>query len=204
MSGPAERIDREDSKESTELWTIADGAFKSWYQLSDFQCYLYPAGINDVPPISITEFSVKVSHGLSDDNTPTGTSNNGLSRAEPLPSGKSTITLDLQVYLHDNKIYEDWAKNETVLQCKLVARRGDYRFAILFPRLAITQATPNFDGAGSVQFSMEASWPNSEEEIRAMDNSFHEECGEAQWPQTSVLGVIVTSKESRNPMREME
>jgi len=203
MSGPAERIDYEPSKASTAAWTISDGAFKDWYQMSDFQCYLGPAG-SSAPAVSITEFSAKASHGISDDNTPTGTSNNGLSRAEPLPSGKSTVTLDLTVYLHDKDIYEQWARNETILQCKLVATRGVYKFALLFPRLAITQVTPNFDGAGSVQFSMEASWPNSEQELAAIQSSFPEERGASEWPQPSLVGVVVTSKENRNPMRDME
>ncbi|MDR3001117.1 MAG: hypothetical protein LBU89_07620 [Fibromonadaceae bacterium] len=203
MSGPAERIDREDTKESTKNWSISDGAFKDWFQLSDFQCFLGPAGTN-AAACSITEFSAKISHGLSDDNTPTGTSNNGLSRAEPLPSGKSSVTLDLTVYLHDKTIYEDWAKNETILTCKLEATRGQYKFAILFPRLAITQVTPNFDGAGSIQFSLEASWPNSEAELEAIRNSFATERGNVDWPLTSLMGVLVTSKENRNPMRGME
>jgi hypothetical protein len=149
----------------------------------------------------VTEFSAKASHGLSDDNTPTGTSNEGLSRAEPLPGGKSTITLDLTIYLHDKTIYEDWERDEDILQCKLVAARGASRFAILFPRLQLTQAQPNFDGAGSVQLSLEASWPGSDEELNAMRNSFAEERGSVEWPEASVMGVIVTSKENRNLMR---
>jgi hypothetical protein len=149
----------------------------------------------------VTEFSAKASHGLSDDNTPTGTSNEGLSRAEPLPGGKSAITLDLTIYLHDKTIYENWERDEENLQCKLVAARGANRFAILFPRLQLTQAQPNFDGAGSVQLSLEASWPGSEAELNAMKNSFSEERGSSEWPEASVMGVIVTSKESRNLMR---
>ena len=201
-SGPAERIDREPSKESTKVWSFG-ADFDKWFQLSDFKCYLSAVG-EAMQTRSITEFSLKASHGISDDNTPTGTSNYGLSRAEPLPSGKSTITLDMTIYLHDKTLYEDWQNNETILQCELVATRGAYRFAILFPRLQITQTTPNFDGAGSIQMSLEASWPNSEDELAAIANSFAEERNGIEWPQTSVAGIIVTSKENRNPMRDME
>jgi hypothetical protein len=191
ISGPAERIDREDSKTSTEAWSYG-AAFDEWFQLSDFKCYISKVG-EALSEVSVTAFSAKVSHGLSDDNTPTGTSNNGLSRAEPMPSGKSTITLDLTIYLHNKALYENWEKEEAVLQCKLEASREAYKFAILFPRLQITQTQPNFDGAGSIQLSMEASWPDSEEELRG---SFEE-----YWPSASVMGVTVISKESRNPMR---
>jgi hypothetical protein len=201
-SGPAERIDREPSKESTKAWSFG-ADFDKWFQLSDFKCYLSAVG-EAMQTRSITEFSLKASHGISDDNTPTGTSNYGLSRAEPLPSGKSTITLDMTIYLHDKTLYEDWQNNETILQCELVATRGAYRFAILFPRLQITQTTPNFDGAGSIQMSLEASWPNSEDELAAIADSFAEERNGMEWPQTSVAGIIVTSKENRNPMRDME
>jgi len=194
ISGPAERIDREDSKESTATWSYG-AAFDEWFQLSDFKCYISKLG-ETLSQVSVTAFSAKASHGLSDDNTPTGTSNNGLSRAEPMPSGKSTITLDLTIYLHNKVIYENWEKEEAVLQCKLEATRGEYKFAILFPRLQITQTQPNFDGAGSIQLSMEASWPDSTEGLL---NSFGE-----NWPEASVMGVVVTSKENRNPMREME
>jgi hypothetical protein len=194
--GPSERIDREDSKKSTINWSYG-ADFNEWFQLSDFKCYIGIAG-EDLSQVSVTEFSAKASHGLSDDNTPTGTSNKGLSRAEPLPSGKSSITLDLTIYLHDKAIYEDWEKDEIALQCKLEATRGSYKFAILFPRLQITQAQPNFDGAGSIQLSMEASWPGSEEDFTKLQKSF----GEA-WPVDSIMGVIVTSNENRNPMRWM-
>jgi len=199
VSGPAERIDREDSKASTAAWSYGS-AFDEWFQLSDFKCYIGPTN-GTATQVSVTEFSAKASHGLSDDNTPTGTSNNGLSRAEPLPSGKSTITLDLTIYLHDKTLYENWEKNEDTLQCKLLATRGSSRFAILFPRLQLTQVQPNFDGAGSTQLSMEASWPSSEEELNAMRNSFTEERGGVEWPETSVMGVMITSKENRNMMR---
>ncbi len=201
-SGPAERIDKEPSKASTAAWSFG-ADFDKWFQLSDFQCYLSAAS-EALQARSITEFSFKTSHGISDDNTPTGTSNNGLSRAEPLPSGKSTITLDLTVYLHDKTLYEDWQSNETILQCKLVATRGAYRFAMLFPRLQIAQTTPNFDGAGSIQMSLEASWPNSEQELLDIANSFEEERGGMAWPQASIMGLITTSKENRNLMRGME
>ncbi|MDR3001014.1 MAG: hypothetical protein LBU89_07105, partial [Fibromonadaceae bacterium] len=168
ISGPAERIDREDSKESTASWSYG-AAFDEWFQLSDFKCEIGSVG-GGLLSVSVTEFSAKVSHGLSEDNTPTGTSNDGLSRAEPLPSGKSSITLDLTIYLHDKTVYENWERDEATLQCKLVATRGGSKFAILFPRLQITQTQPNFDGAGSIQLSMEASWPSSEAELNAMRN----------------------------------
>jgi hypothetical protein len=194
ISGPAERIDRENDKASTVNWSYG-AEFNEWFQLSDFKCYIGMAS-GDLSQASVTEFSAKASHGLSDDNTPTGTSNGGLSRAEPLPSGKSSITLDLTIYLHNKTLYEDWEKGETVLQCKLEAERGSCKFAILFPRLQITQTQPNFDGAGSIQLSMEASWPGSETDIANLQSSFGE-----NWPAASVMGVTVTSKEKRNPMR---
>jgi hypothetical protein len=194
ISGPAERIDREESKASTANWSYG-ADFNEWFQLSDFKCYIGLAD-GELSQASVTEFSAKASHGLSDDNTPTGTSNNGLSRAEPLPSGKSSITLDLTIYLHNKTLYENWEKDETILQCKLEATRGSHKFVILFPRLQITQTQPNFDGAGSIQLSMEASWLGSEDELKS---SFGE-----TWPDASVMGVTVTSKENRNPMRGME
>ena len=202
VSGPAERIDREDSKASTANWSYG-AAFDEWFQLSDFKCYIGLAD-GEVSSVSVTEFSAKASHGLSDDNTPTGTSNDGLSRAEPLPSGKSSITLDMTIYLHDKTVYEDWERDGGTLQCKLVATRGSSKFAILFPRLQITQTQLNFDGAGSIQLSMEASWPGSEAELDAMKASFAEERGDVAWPEASVMGVLVVSKEGRNLMRGME
>jgi hypothetical protein len=136
---------------------------------------------------------------------PTGTSNNGLSRAEPLPSGKSTLTLNVTVYLHDKTTYEDWANNNTPLQCKIVAKRGNYSMTLLFPRLAITSAEPNFDNAGSTALVMEASLPSDPTALAAIENSFAAErtVGETvqPWPQTSVFGLILTSQENRNPMR---
>jgi hypothetical protein len=65
--------------------------------------------------------------------------------------------------------------------------------------LQITQAQPNFDGAGSIQLSMEASWPGSEKDFIKLQDSFKED-----WPATSIMGVTVTSWEKRNPMRGME
>jgi len=205
-SGPAERVDREDSKASVEQWTTLPGSFpENAFQLSDFRIYIGPSSEAEPSQAhSATEFSLKISHGLSDDNIPTGTSNNGLSRAEPMPSGKSTITLDMTIYLHDKTLYEDWQRDETKLQCKLVATRGKYKFAILLPRLQLVQAQPNFDGAGSTALSFEVAWPCDEAEQAAAVNSFPAERQGMEWPQASVLGVIATSKENRNPMRDME
>jgi hypothetical protein len=205
-SGPAERIEYEPDKESVRSWSVAPGAFpENAFQLSDFRIYISPAGAAEPADAhSATEFSLKISHGLSEDNVPTGTSNEGLSRAEPMPSGKSTITLDMAIYLHDKTLYEDWQRNETKLQCKIVATRGAYKFAILLPRLQITSATPNFDGAGSTQLSFEACWPCEAAEQAQAANSFPSERAGMAWPQTSVVGIVYTNKEGRNPMRDME
>jgi hypothetical protein len=121
-----------------------------------------------------------------------------------MPSGKSTITLDMTIYLHDKTLYEDWQANETKLQCELVAQRGKYRFAILLPRLQLTNAQPNFDGAGSTGLSFEVAWPCDEAEQTAVINSFPSERQGMECPQASVLGIIVTNRENRNPMRDME
>jgi hypothetical protein len=114
------------------------------------------------------------------------------------------VTLDITVYLHDKTLYEDWAKNETILECRLEANRGRYKFALLFPRLAIAQVTPNFDGAGSVQFSLETSWPTNEADLNMVENSFVAVRNGVEWPATSLMGILVTNKENRNPMRGME
>ncbi|GBU23813.1 hypothetical protein R83H12_00431 [Fibrobacteria bacterium R8-3-H12] len=215
-SGPAERVDQEPDKVSSQSWSTLPGSFpESAFQLSDFKIYIAPS--DEAEPTlahSVTEFSLKVSHGLSDDNVPTGTSNNGLSRAEPMPSGKHTITLDMTIYLHDKTLYEDWQRNETKLQCKMVAQRGNYKLAILLPRIQIVQAQPNFDGAGSTALSFEVAWPTGVDELNQVINSFpSERLGTAEpgdpapltpWPQVSVLGIVATSKENRNPMRDME
>ncbi|MDR2554155.1 MAG: hypothetical protein LBC64_01895 [Fibromonadaceae bacterium] len=205
-SGPAERIEREDDKASVANWSTAPDSWpENAFQLSDFKIFIGPSnGPEPSEAHSATEFSLKISHGLSDDNVPTGTSNNGLSRAEPMPSGKSTITLDMTIYLHDKTLYEDWLNKESKLQCKLVAQRGKYRFAILLPRLQLAQAQPNFDGAGSTALSFEVAWPCDEAEQAAAVNSFPSERGGMAWPQASVLGIVATSKENRNPMRDME
>jgi len=65
----------------------------------------------------------------------------------------------------------------------------------------ILPTTPNFDGAGSIQMSLEASWPNSEQGLQDIANSFADERGNMAWPQASVMGLIATSQEHRNPMR---
>ncbi|MDR2999705.1 MAG: hypothetical protein LBU89_00455, partial [Fibromonadaceae bacterium] len=156
-------------RKTAELPTLASLSVKGYTQGLE-RIMLASLGYASLLSASVTEFSAKVSHGISEDNTPTGTSNDGLSRAEPLPSGKSSITLDLTIYLHDKTVYENWERDEATLQCKLVATRSGSKFAIFFPRLQITQTQPNFDGAGSIQLSMEASWPSSEAELNAMRN----------------------------------
>ena len=201
-SGPAERLDYDKNKIGVANWNVANGSFpENVFQLSDFKIYI-GEGVLDLH--SATDFSLKISHGLSDDNIPTGTSHEGLSRAEPMPSGKSTITLDMTIYLHDKTKYEEWQRNETKLQCKLVAQRGSYRFAILLPRVQLTNAQPNFDGAGSTALSFEVAWPCDAADQTSIENSFPEERQGMPWPQASVLGIVVTNKENRNPMRDME
>ena len=40
--------------------------------------------------------------------------------------------------------------------------------------------------------------------MAAISNSFLAERSNMDWPQLSLMGVLVTSKENRNPMRGME
>lgn len=208
VSGPAERIVKDTNKASSPSWSYPAGAFADWFQMSDCKCFIQPASVafdGASVPVSITEMSVKVSHGISEDNVPTGTANGGLSRAEPLPTGKSSLSAELGVYLHDKTIYEDWEENGTVLHAKLEFTRGNYKILVLLPRLTVTLADPNFDGAGSVKLSLEAALPNDPAELAALASSFATEralSGTTQpWPATSLFGLIVVSKESKNPMR---
>jgi len=100
-----------------------------------------------------------------------------------MPSGKSAITLDMTVYLHDKTLYEDWLRSEAVLECVLEASRGQNLFRISLPSAQLSSAQPNFDGAGSTQLSFDACWQAGEE---------------------SVLSIEYGSGSNRNPMRDME
>jgi hypothetical protein len=199
-SGPAERIDKEPSKASVKKWTTAPGDFPpNVYQMSDFEVWLGSL------KVSVTEFSLKISHGLSDDNVPTGTSNGGLSRAEPMPSGKSSITLDITVYLHDKSIYEDWMNNQEKVFCRIEGKRGAYKFIMLLPMAQVTNAQPNFDGAGSTQLTLEACWPTDADGRNWLENNGYS-LSSWQFPQESVLGIVYAGPPdmNRNPMRDME
>jgi len=199
-SGPAERIDYEPSKESVKKWDAALGDFPpNVYQMSDFEVFF------GYDKASVTEFSLKISHGLSEDNVPTGTSNGGLSRAEPMPSGKSAITLDITVYLHDKAVYEDWMNNQEKLFIRIEGNRGAHKFMMLLPMAQVTNAQPNFDGAGSTQLTLEACWPTDADGRRQLENSGFD-LGAWGFAQESVLGIVYAGPldMNRNPMRDME
>lgn len=208
VSGSAERRSVDTAKASCDAWSCPEGAFAEWFQMSNCRAYIQPASqpFTDLSShVSITEMAIKHTYGVAEDDVPTGTSNGGLSRAEPKPTGKNTLTADLTVYLHDRTTYETWEEEQTILHCKLVFSRGNSKLIFLLPRLKCTLADPNFDGAGSVKLTLESAYPKDAAAITALSNSFATEraiSGTAQaWPASSLLGLMVVSKESRNLMR---
>lgn len=156
IAGSAERLTRDATKAASAALTLASGTQQSYYMLRDFRdpstgaslIKMGPAG--SMTALSALSMSVSVELGQADGQYPTGTSNGGLSQAEPVATGPSTITVEIKRYLQNNDTFKTWEQVGTEVAFSAEAAKGDDGLAICVQRLQVTAVELDEADGGSI------------------------------------------------------
>lgn len=157
MSGQGELVSYDTNKTESANWTDRVGCDENKFFMRHATCEFGPVGA----PIekAIFNFSVTTSLGVADDLFPTGTSNNGLSRAEPVSTAEQTVQVEFQINKHDTIDYKNYEQTDTECQLKIAFVRGDKSLDLLFPALNIISAEPEISDGSKINITAEAHIP---------------------------------------------
>lgn len=157
MSGLGEEVTRDTNKTSSATWTDRVDCNESRFFMRHATCSFGPLGSAiDVP---IFNFSASVSLGVADDLFPTGTSNDGLSRAEPVSTGKQAVSIEFQINKHDTINYKNYEQTDTICELDIAFVRGNYSLNLLFPSLNIISAEPEVGDGSKINIQAEGFIP---------------------------------------------
>ncbi len=157
FSGQGEEATYDTNKTESANWTDRVGCDENKFFMRHASCFFGPVG----SPIekAIFNFSVTCSLGVADDLFPTGTSNSGLSRAEPVSTGDQTIQVEFQINKHDTIDYKNYEQTDTECQLKIAFARGDKSLDLLFPALNVISAEPEVSDGSKINITAEAHIP---------------------------------------------
>jgi hypothetical protein len=152
LTGTAEKLTRDAAKTGVANWAKIVGAYASTFKHYNAVFSVGPVS-GTLVATQVTEFMIKVNHGLAEGIIPTGTSNGGLAQAEPMSDGLSEVTLDFKVYKHDSDLYKTWQINKTAIFAKMEYTRGSEFLGFYIPLMKVVTAQPDPADGGSVQVS---------------------------------------------------
>lgn len=132
FSGKGEVVERDTGHTEADALTAASGAFEEWFMLR--HCTAKFGAVGALVERDIFDFSIKVSHGQAD-IFPTGTSNSGLSRSEPVATGMSEVSVEMTINAHDTDDYKTWEQGNTLLQASFSFTRTPDKAIFLLPAL---------------------------------------------------------------------
>ena len=158
FSGNSETVTRDASHTGVDSWTAS--GFDSRYKL--FQG-VFSVGVDQgaLTEYGITEFSLKGNFGMATELQPTGTSNGGLSRAEPCSTGLSEVTFDFKIHKHSSDTWKTWEADQTILNAKLELTNGNQKFNIFLPMLQVGNIDIEADDGSSVMVNCRAFLPTN-------------------------------------------
>jgi len=160
FSGNAESVTRDVAHTGVDSWTAPTDSFASRYKLFNAS-FAVGEDQGALTTYGITEFSVKGNFGMAAELQPTGTSNGGLSRAEPCSTGLSEVTFDFKIHKHDSDTWKNWEQGQTILNAKLEMTKGDAKFNMYFPMLQVTNIDIEADDGSSVMVNCRAFLPTN-------------------------------------------
>lgn len=158
LSGVGESLTRDTGKSTYANWTKQANSFSKRFMHYEGAFTLGTLG-GSLTSRGILEFTVSANQGMATDNQPTGTSNGGLNRAEPLSTGMSEVNVTFRIYKHETDDYKTWEAGQTVLSAKMAYTRGGNYCNFFFPELQVVSAEPDFGNGGSVLVTCKAKLP---------------------------------------------
>lgn len=172
FSGSAERVERDPAKPGLSTLSLQSNSFLEWFMLR--HCTANIGIVGSLETIQIVSFTAKNVFGQAEGNYPTGTSNSGLSQAEPVSDGFTKTTLELEYYRHDTDTFKTWEQAKQEIACSLEFTRDTKKAALCFPRLVVTSAVPEITKAGTIKISCDALLPTGTDpftDIRSMSGT---------------------------------
>jgi hypothetical protein len=109
--------------------------------------------------LSIFSFEVSNEMGQAEDLFPSGTSNSGLSRSEPVSTGEQVITGSMVINKHDTIEWDQYKEADTKLTLKFDFASGDKRFIICLPLINIKESPVELGDGSKINVSFEAHIP---------------------------------------------
>ena len=157
MSGLGEFTVRDTAKTESANWTDRVGCDEAKFFMRHASCFFGPLGT----PIEVPIFNYTITGtlGMADDLFPTGTSNAGLSRAEPVSTGNQTVQVEFQINKHDTIDYKNYEQTDTECQLKIDLTRGNFQMIHLFPSLNIISAEPEISDGSKINITAEGQIP---------------------------------------------
>ena len=160
----SEIVVKDESKTDSSAWTLTDSDFTTPLQLRNTTAFQVQ-GVE----VGIFDFSYATEWDIDPDRYPTGTANNGLSRAEPF-TNSAKVNVQFTVEKHDALTWENYRDNATTIKVKHELTLGATGFlGLYFPEVQIK--TVEIDPAGGSRVAITA-----EAHYRTGANPFTTEC----------------------------
>jgi hypothetical protein len=196
LSGTAEQVARDTTKAESAAWTAATGNFGNMFFLR--HCTAKFGALGALATVSIFSFDIAVTHGQADDLVPTGGSNSGKSRSEPVSTGKTEITVTFQINKHDTIGYKTAEQAGTVYAMSLDFTRTTDRMILLLPHLQIESAEPEIEDGSKINIVAKAYLPTGADPFateRSISGTAHDLL------YTTPLYMVLSNRTSTNSMR---
>jgi len=158
MSGSGERMVRDEAKAQSPNLTDRVGCEEG--RLFMRHCTAIVGEIGGAEStLSIMSFEVGVEMGQAEDLFTSGTSNGGLSRAEPVSTGEQVVSGSMVINKHDTIKWSEYAENDTKLYLKFDFTVGLKRFILCLPLINIKEAPFELGDGSKINVSFEAHIP---------------------------------------------
>lgn len=165
LSGPVERTTQDTNRtESANLTDTSDGKVLFTRHCSaKFGPYVAPVGNADavLPSVDLFDFSIKTAFEMADSNVTTGTSNSGLSRAEPVCTGGVKVEIELTINKHDSLTPKQLEQAGTICSLLITANNGSEKLSLCVPEMQVKSATPEYSDGSRWKIKAEAVLPTS-------------------------------------------
>ena len=147
----SEVVNKDETKTDSSAWTLTDSDFINPLQLRNTSAFEVQ-GVE----VGIFDFNYAVEWDIDPDRYPTGTSNSGLSRAEPF-TNSAKVNVTFTVEKHDSLLWENYRDNATTVKIKHEMTLGSTGFLGLYmPEVQIKTVEVDPQGGSRIAITAEA------------------------------------------------
>jgi hypothetical protein len=157
FSGTAESISRDATKSGFTSWSYPANTFARRFRHYEASISIGPIA-GSISEVDCMEFAAKASFGQAEQQ-PTGTSNGGLSRAEPVSTGSSEVTVDVRIYKHDSDTMKGYEADQSILSLKAEYVRGTKFVKLLIPEAQVVNVQEDHADGSSLLVSLRCRIP---------------------------------------------